>query len=216
MIGVEAVITLVLFLLAGGVPVPPPPSEPQSASFAEPGYAETGMASWYGHPFHGRPAASGEVYDMETLVAAHCTLPFNTWVRVVNLDNSKSVEVRIIDRGPFIGGRIIDLSHAAAQLIDMESSGVAVVRMNVIRTPENAPAAIFAVQVGAFRVRANANRTRAAMASRYGAARLTERLEDPGMWRVMVGSETTLEGAQALLNRISQEIETKAFVVRLN
>src|SRR5579863_4870140 len=87
---------------------PPPPGIPQL------GATETGIASWYGHPYHGRPAADGEIYDMETLVAAHRTLPFNTWVRVVNLTNDKSVEVRIIDRGPFINGRIIDLSHAAA------------------------------------------------------------------------------------------------------
>jgi rare lipoprotein A len=214
MSGIEAVFTLVLFLVAGGVP--PPPSASGSVSFAVPGYAETGMASWYGHPFHGRQAADGEIYNMETLVAAHCTLPFNTWVRVMNLDNSKSVEVRIIDRGPFIGGRIIDLSHAAAQAIDMENSGVAVVRMDVIRMPENAPPALFAVQVGAFRVRANADRIRAEMALRYGSARRIERPEDPGIWRVMVGSETSLEGAQALLGRISKETETKAFVVRLN
>jgi rare lipoprotein A len=174
------------------------------------------VASWYGHPYHGRPAADGEIYDMEKLVAAHRTLPFNTWVRVMNLTNSKSVEVRIIDRGPFIDGRIIDLSHAAAHAIDMEVSGTATVRMEVIRAPESAPAALFAVQVGAFRVRANAERTRVEMESRFGSARLMERPENPGVWRVMVGSETTMEGATALLRRISQETETKAYVVRLN
>src|SRR5258708_28419177 len=83
------------------------------------GQTENGVASWYGHPYHGRQAADGEIYDMETLVAAHRTLPFNTWVRVVNLRNFKEVDVRIIDRGPFIEGRIIDLSHAAAQKIDL-------------------------------------------------------------------------------------------------
>jgi rare lipoprotein A (peptidoglycan hydrolase) len=80
-----------------------------------PGYTETGIASWYGHPYHGRPAADGEIYDMETMVAAHRTLPLNTWVRVYDLDNNKTVEVRIVDRGPFVDGRIIDLSHAAAR-----------------------------------------------------------------------------------------------------
>src|SRR6204780_2941502 len=82
------------------------------------GSIEEGLASWYGPPYHGRQAADGEIYDMETLVAAHRTLPFNTWVRVTNLSNSKTVEVRIIDRGPFVGGRIIDLSHAAAQAVE--------------------------------------------------------------------------------------------------
>src|SRR5579863_1190882 len=84
---------------------------PKPSATAAIGSVETGMASWYGHPYHGRQAADGEIYDMETLVAAHRTLPFNTWVRVTNQNNGKSVEVRIIDRGPFVGGRIIDLSH---------------------------------------------------------------------------------------------------------
>ena len=74
---------------------------------------ETGLASWYGHPYHGRAASNGEIYDMEKLTAAHRTLPFGTWVHVTNLANNKSVDVRIIDRGPFVNGRVIDLSHAA-------------------------------------------------------------------------------------------------------
>jgi len=210
---------------ARGIPPPPPPPAPgaaappvppKSAGIVAPGYSETGVASWYGHPYHGRQAADGEIYDMEKLVAAHRTLPFNTWVRVENLTNSKSVEVRIIDRGPFIDGRIIDLSHAAAKAIDMEISGTATVRMDVIKAPESAPSALFAVQVGAYRVRASAERIRAEMAARFGTARLVERPENPGVWRVMVGSETTIDGASALLSRISQETETKAFVVRLN
>jgi rare lipoprotein A len=212
---------------ARGVPPPPPPpsaapaapgsSAPRRSSVTvAPGYSETGIASWYGHPYHGRQAADGEIYDMEKLVAAHRTLPFNTWVRVENLTNSKTVEVRIIDRGPFIDGRIIDLSHAAAKAINMEISGTATVRMDVIKAPESEPTAVFAVQVGAYRVRASAERIRSEMASRFGTARLLERPENPGVWRVMVGSETTEDGANVLLSRISQETETKAFVVRLN
>ena len=81
------------------------------------GAEETGIASWYGHPYHGRASASGEIYDMEQLTAAHRTLPFGTLVRVENLATGLSVEVRINDRGPFAGGRIIDLSHAAARLL---------------------------------------------------------------------------------------------------
>ena len=91
-----------------------PPGPPPPMSAPKPGDTETGIASWYGHPYHGRAAANGEIYDMEKLTAAHRTLPFDTWVRVYDLDNSKTVEVRIIDRGPFVDGRIIDLSHAAA------------------------------------------------------------------------------------------------------
>src|SRR6202167_2820184 len=113
----------------------PPPSARAPAPAPPAGSVERGMASWYGHPYHGRRAADGEVYDMETLVAAHRTLPFNTWVRVYNLNNNKTVDVRIIDRGPFVDGRIIDLSHAAAQAIDMIGPGVAQVRLEIIRSP---------------------------------------------------------------------------------
>src|SRR5664279_4989326 len=110
------------------------------------GYEETGVASWYGHPYHGRQAANGEIYDMEKLVAAHRTLPFDTWVRVYDLDNDKTVEVRIIDRGPFVEGRIIDLSHAAAQAIAMIGPGTAHVRMEVITVPDGVTAPVYAVQ----------------------------------------------------------------------
>src|SRR4051812_39188209 len=68
------------------------------------GSTETGVASWYGYPYHGRRAANGEIYDMEKPTAAHRTLPFDTWVRVRNITNDKTVDVRIQDRGPFVGG----------------------------------------------------------------------------------------------------------------
>lgn len=195
--------------------VPPPPPPP--AASTKVGAIETGIASWYGHPYHGRPAADGEIYDMEALVAAHRTLPFNTWVRVVNLSNQKSIEVRIIDRGPFIDGRIIDLSHRAATDIGMIVSGTAQVRVEVIRTPPAAPAPVFVVQVGAFRDHANAERARDRMEALYGSARLLERPENPGVWRVLVGSDGTQEAADALSARIRRESgEKNAFAIRLN
>jgi rare lipoprotein A len=195
------------------IPRPPSPSAAPKL-----GQTETGEASWYGHPYHGRRAANGEIYDMEKLTAAHRTLPFDTWLRVVNLDNSKTVEVRITDRGPFIEGRVIDLSHAAARAIDMIGPGVARVRLEVIRTPEYVPPALFAVQVGAFRDRANAERLRAQMQSRYGAARLVQRADTPDLWHVVAGSEPTEESAQALAERIRKERGEKsaAFVVRVD
>jgi len=181
------------------------------------GDIETGLASWYGRPYHGRPAADGEIYDMEAMVAAHRTLPFNTWVRVVNLANAKSVDVRIIDRGPFVDGRVIDLSHAAARAIDLLGLGVGPVRIEVIRLPENPEPAVFAVQVGAFRNRDNADRLRADMEARYGAARVVLRPGDPELWRVIVGAESTTEGATALAARIHAETgENNGFVVRLD
>ncbi len=120
---------LILVLLAGCAVVRP--SAPPSAS-AE----RTGEASWYGRPFHGRRTASGEVYDMYKLTAAHPTLPFGARVRVTNLRNGRSVEVRINDRGPAVRGRLIDLSYAAARAIDGVGAGVFPVRLRVVALPE--------------------------------------------------------------------------------
>jgi rare lipoprotein A len=110
---------------------PAPPSVP-----AKIGTVETGIASWYGEPYDGRRAASGEVFDMQQLTAAHRSLPFQTWVEVTDLDNGKKVEVRIIDRGPFVKGRIIDLSLAAARKIEMVGPGTARVKLKVIAPPK--------------------------------------------------------------------------------
>lgn len=191
----------------GRVPAPPAPV----------GSTERGLASWYGHPYHGRPAADGEIYDMETMVAAHRTLPFQTWVRVQNLSNGKSVDVRIIDRGPFVQNRIIDLSHAAAKAIDLIGPGTAMVELTVIQMPANPEPALFAVQVGAFSVRANADRALANMISAYGSAKTVLRAGDRPIWRVLAGRETSQEAAESLAQRIREEQhEPQAFVVRLD
>jgi len=92
-----------------------------------------GLASWYGPGFHGQRSANGEMYNQNALTAAHRSLPFNTQVRVTNLDNGRSVVVRINDRGPYGGGRIIDLSQGAAQQLGMIQSGVARVRLDVLQ-----------------------------------------------------------------------------------
>ncbi|MDR1922665.1 MAG: septal ring lytic transglycosylase RlpA family protein [Candidatus Adiutrix sp.] len=96
------------------------------------GFKEKGQASWYGEPFHGRKTASGEVYDMNKISAAHKTLPLHTWVEVTNLDNKKVMTMRINDRGPFIKGRVIDLSRAAAQEMGMLRAGLARVSLKAI------------------------------------------------------------------------------------
>jgi rare lipoprotein A len=95
-------------------------------------FIDSGTASWYGEYFHGKLTASGEKYDLETLTAAHKTLPFNTVVRVVNVENEKSVVVRINNRGPFTGDRIIDLSLKAARQIDMLEDGLAEVELYLV------------------------------------------------------------------------------------
>lgn len=98
-------------------------------------HAEVGVASWYGHPYHGRRAAGGQIYDMNKLTAAHRTLPFGTRVRVHNLANDASVEVVINDRGPFIEGRLIDLSLAAARILKLQQAGLARVRLELLSAP---------------------------------------------------------------------------------
>jgi len=124
---------------------------------------ETGLASWYGPEYHGRPTSSSEVFDMNDLTAAHNSLPFGTWVMVTNLENDRSVVVRINDRGPFARGRIIDLSYAAARVLALVGPGTARVRLEVLRGfkapagpgPAAGPATVW-VQVGAFSVQENA------------------------------------------------------------
>jgi rare lipoprotein A len=176
------------------------------------GATERGDATWYGEPYHGRRAASGEVYDMEQFTAAHKTLPFQTWVEVRNLANGKHVEVRITDRGPFVDGRIIDLSRAAAREIDLLRMGIAKVELRVIEAPKDPPqpAAIatgsgsvpplgeFAVQIGAFRDRERAEALRESILKRMPATRVVPTSANPPLYRVWVGENLTLDVARQL------------------
>ncbi len=157
---------------------------------------------------------------MYAMTAAHRTLPFGTQVRVHDLENGRDVQVRINDRGPFVEGRIIDLSFAAAQAMSMP--GTALVRLEILGagTPEiiaDEPG-IFAVQVGAFSDRANAERLKAAIASRYGSVSIqTFDRGDAIFYRVRVGRESTEEGAAQLGRELQQAgFATEIFVVRLD
>ncbi len=213
-------LVVVLALLVTGCAkkkrVAAPPSAPH-AGLALPhvGDEESGIASWYGHPYHGRASSSGEIYDMEKLTAAHRTLPFGTVVEVRDLDNGRAVSVRINDRGPFVEGRIIDLSRAAARDIHMLGPGTANVRLRVASLPNAIPDGYFAVQTGAFRQRANAERQRQVIERRYGPARLVLRGGDPPLWRVLAGHASTVADASALAARIQAEVGP-AFVVRVD
>ncbi len=139
-------------------------SRPVSQQPPAPGWTEDGLASWYGGKdgFEGKPTASGEIYDSSLLTAAHRELPLGTVVEVTNLDNGKSVRVRINDRGPFVAGRVIDLSRAAAREIDLLGPGVGPVRLSVvIAGPAQdivSPSGRWAVQVGSFADRLRAER----------------------------------------------------------
>ncbi len=141
------------------------------------GYREEGVASWYGRPFHGKKTASGEIYNMYALTAAHRILPLGTHVRVTNLQNGRSVRVRINDRGPFVRGRIIDLSFSAAKKIGLVGRGTAPVRVEAIgwaaapgrkAPPEPFHLGPFTVQIGSFLDPNNAHRLAARLNRRYG------------------------------------------------
>lgn len=179
------------------------------------GQVEIGIASWYGEPYHGRRAANGEIYDMEKLTAAHRTLPFDTWVRVVNLTNGKQVDVRITDRGPFIEGRIIDLSRAAARAIGMIGPGIVKVRLTVLATGggRRGGAGVFAVQAGVFRQQRRAEQLKRALSKRYDPVLVAPRSGTKTEWQVLVGREPTEESAVALARQV-KEVSGRALVVR--
>jgi rare lipoprotein A len=130
---VSIVLAAVLSACTAAVPPPAPPPPPQPAPAPAP-YVEVGNASWYGHAHDGARTANGERFNMNAMTAAHRTLPFGTIVRVTNLDNQRSVRVRINDRGPHVGNRILDLSAAAARSLGIAEQGVARVRIEVVDT----------------------------------------------------------------------------------
>jgi len=181
-------------------------------------YVEQGIASWYGVPFHGRRAANGEVYDMNQPTAAHRTLPFGSMVRVTNLDNGRQTEVRVTDRGPFVEGRVIDLSFAAARLVDMVGAGIARVRLELLSTGR-APAVVgvFSVQVGAFTLRDNAERLREQLMARYDPVFIQDFDAPNGyFYRVRVGRVPSQQGAERLAAQIASRERVRTFVVRLD
>jgi len=131
-------------------------------------FVQEGLASWYGPEFHGRLTSSREIFDMHDMTAAHPTLPFGTYVMVTNLNNGQSTIVRINDRGPFVPGRIIDLSYAAARVLGAIGPGVIPVRLEVIKElspPTRRPD--YFVQVGAFASEANARRLYSELRPKY-------------------------------------------------
>ena len=162
---------------------------------------QTGEASWYGPGFHGRQTANGERYNQNQLTAAHRTLEFGTMVRVVNLDNGKSVVVRINDRGPYARGRIIDLSRAAAREIDMIQSGVANVRLERLSGRQTADVnrESFTVQIGSYSSRSEARRE----AGKLSNTRVVQaRVNNRNMYRVYYGSFDSRNEAERALRRL--------------
>lgn len=193
------------------VPVPSTVPPPKS------GWSQEGIASWYGRPFYGRRAADGEIYDMYKMVAAHRTLPFNSLVRVTDLQNGRQVTVRIIDRGPFVKNRIIDLSFGAARALDMVGPGVAPVRLQLV-SGQNPEAGEFTVQVGAFAVHANALRLQKRLGERYGPVFIQNYDSPHGLlYRVRVGEVPSVAAARRLAAKLrAQQAFRVTYVVRLD
>jgi rare lipoprotein A len=162
-------LSALLFLgLGSGCSLPPNKVSVPSLPTA-PRPTQTGIASWYGPGFHGRATASGVIYDQHELTAAHQTLPLGTRVMVTNLDNQKSVEVSINDRGPFLKGRIIDLSYAAAQALGMVGPGTIPVRLEVMsaEVKDIRGALDYTLQAGSFAALENAQKLAGQIASSY-------------------------------------------------
>lgn len=158
---------------------------PVPNSYGKPISTEVGLASWYGPPYHGRKGADGTVYDQNAMTAAHLTLPLGTMVRVTNLTNNESAVVRITDRGPFVRGRIIDLSLAAAKATGVYRAGVARVRVEAFAPPVRAnvdPAGRWCVQVGAFSSEKDAVKLKEELMRRYTTAKVIEFAGPTGYW----------------------------------
>lgn len=192
------------------------------------GYEEEGLASWYGEEFHGRRTSSGEIYDMHAMTAAHKTLPLGTYVRVHNLSNNRSVDLRINDRGPFVKGRIIDLSYSAAEALDVVRPGTAPVRVVALGAPmapsgPGQPAQYvaldyyhgnFTFQVGAFSERANAERFVQQLAQSYDNAHMTTFSDgNRTFYRVRVGLKTDLHEAEAFEQHLKENGFPETFIV---
>jgi rare lipoprotein A len=180
------------------------------------GYTEEGNASWYGVPFHGRRASNGQIYDMYKLTAAHRTLPFETMVRVTNLNNGKSTVVRITDRGPFVDNRVIDLSLAAAREVDSVVAGVVPVRVEVLGGVDPT-AGFFTVQVGAFRDRANAERLRERLSGSYSPIFIQQYDSPDGpFYRVRIGRISGEEAAHQFGEQLRDREGFTPLVTRLD
>ncbi|GAB6038051.1 septal ring lytic transglycosylase RlpA family protein [Fundidesulfovibrio butyratiphilus] len=182
------------------------------------GFAEEGVASWYGPDFHGKRTACGETYDMCEMTCAHKVLPMNTMLSVTNLENGRQVHVRVNDRGPFVSGRIVDLSRGAALALGMTGKGTARVRLATVGAiPGQKDGELpgpFYVQVGAFSMRSNADKTILHMLRKGYLESRIEEGSQTGQWllRVQAGTFPTLAQAQAGLDRLRKDYPD-AFVI---
>ncbi|MCC8194119.1 MAG: septal ring lytic transglycosylase RlpA family protein [Deltaproteobacteria bacterium] len=200
--------------VSGGMSTSPPVSGTPSAPGTKPytvmgqtyyplesghGYVEEGIASWYGKDFHGKTTSNGEVYDMYGMTCAHKVLPFGTQLRVTNLDNNKSIVVRVNDRGPFVANRIIDLTRTGAEQIGMIGPGTARVRLESIGAiPGQVGKDLtgnFYVQIGSFSIKENAHNLAKSLQDKGQASRVVF-VPELNFHRVQVGPYSSLAAAE--------------------
>jgi rare lipoprotein A len=217
--------------------VPPPPSLPQNPpattppagaitneneeievpAGTKPIFEETGMASWYGAPYDKRRGSNGEIYNMNAMTAAHLTLPLGSIVRITNLKTGNSAVVRITDRGPFVRGRIIDLSLAAAKAVDVYLPGTARVRLEVLQSPVPLETGgRWAVQIGSFTGQKAAAALAEHLQRRYQTAKVVKFISPIGAWWVRV---RVVDDDRQRATTLAQETETSegfVFLVRLD
>lgn len=194
------------------------------------GFVEKGLASWYGKKFHGRKTSNGETYDMYAMTAAHKTLPLGVFVRVENQTNGRSEVVRVNDRGPFVDGRIIDLSYTAAHNLGVIGPGTAPVIVTALgyqdpeadgtlhySLPKSIQSGPFAVQVGAFTQQSNAQRLRGELQQRYGAADICQvELRGQVFYRVRAGKYTSMAQAMTGQESLSRAGYGSGFIVAID
>jgi peptidoglycan lytic transglycosylase len=211
------------------VPEPPPKRRPAKEDKADeeapiripentkPLLVETGLASWYGAPYHHRRSSNGEVYDMHALTAAHRTLPLGSIVRVTNVKTGHAAVVRITDRGPFVPGRILDLSQAAAKKTDVWAAGVTSVRMEVLSTPVPLNSGgRWAVQIGGFEKEHAADKLADHLSHRYQTAKVLCFSSPVGAWWVRVRVQDDDRKRAEQVARDTRTSEGDIFLVRLD
>jgi rare lipoprotein A len=195
-------------------------------------FVQTGLASWYGKDFHGKKTSNGETYNMYSMTAAHKTLPLGVFVKVYNAKNGRETIVRINDRGPFVKGRIIDLSYAAAKKLDIHIAGTAFVKIEALgykqedssvgaktdyRSPATYDSGIFSVQIGSFKESVNAHRLSDEMQKRYGFSDVRKFiLNGEVFYRVYAGKYTSLEAAEKAEKTFSDVGYPGCFTVSLD
>jgi rare lipoprotein A len=180
-------------------------------------FEETGLASWYGAPYHNRRGSNGEIYNMHAMTAAHKTLPLGSIVRVTNLKTGSSAIVRITDRGPFVDGRIVDLSQAAAKAVDVYVAGVAKVRLQVLKTPAPLDSGgRWAVQIGSFPDEKGAVALVDKLQRRYHSAKVSSFSSPVGDWWVRVRVAQDDRTRAESLARETVPAKGSVFLVRLD